>query len=240
MNRTKQFSVIIVFFLLIISSCSRNFNNRVENLVFLEEAEASSGEISAQRLAEIKASVRGFEDELDRKIEAGKETGNFYRQLGTEFMHQEMFGLALDSFQEALQIYPSSFTLYYHAGVCAARMSLAQVNQAEREDYLLQAEIYYRRAIQLNGRYSEVKYALAVLYFYEMERAWDAEPLLLELLENNPKDIDSLFLMGAVQASIGNRGEAVSYYEAIAEVSNDQDVIDQAMKNRNAIMGGME
>ncbi len=229
--------LILTVFLLV--SCSRNFKTRVDTITFLEESDLASGTVSPERMNEIKTSVHDYEKILDSKVEAGKEVGNFYRLLATEFMNHEMFGLALDSFKEALEIYPSSFTLFYYAGVCSARMSLVSVDDSIRRDYLFQAETYYLRALQLNRRYSEVQYALAVLYFYEMEQPWKAEPILLELLENQPGDIDSLFLMGAVQAAMGNSDDAVYYYETIADVSDEQDVIEQAMENRNAILGGI-
>ena len=239
-NRIMQIlaAVLIMLSLSLFTGCDKNLKARLNLLSYLERQKGGSEELSQEKIDELKKSIQACREELDRTLKLGKDLGNYYRLLALEYMDLEMYGLALDAFTQAIAIYPADTGLFYHGGICAGQMSRRQTSEAERQKFLLLAEKYYRTALNLNPRYWEADYALAVLYQFEMDRPADAEPLLENLLSIRPDNIDALFLMAGVQVSLGNRSRAIEYYETIASLTEDASVKDKALENRNLLMGG--
>lgn len=234
--KTVPFLLLLCLLLPLTAGCSDDTRQRVQRMVTWEARDLGE-ELPEERIKEIRKSIEYYEEELNRKVKAGMELGVFYRSLGLEYMALEMYGLALESFREAIIYFPAQHTLAYHAGVCAAQLSKTVLETSEREEYLSLAERYYLRSRQLEPGDDEVAYALAVLYYFEMKRPFDAEDLLERLLAKDPGNHRAGLLLGGVQASLGNIDQAILSYEAVVAGSEDPDLREAAMRNRDTLMG---
>lgn len=225
------------FFLPLAIACGDGSKAKLRRMMTWE-ARDGGGELPEERIEEIKKAIDFYQEELDRKVKAGMQLGVYYRSLGLEYMTQEMYGLALDNFTEALLYFPASPTLAYHAGVCAAQMAKAAMAPPKRGEYLSLAERYYLRSRQLDPGEGEAAYALSILYYFEMDRPLDAETLLEALVAEAPDNYRAGFLLGSVQASLGKVDQAILSYEAVTAGSEDQELREAAMRNRDLLMGG--
>ena len=224
------------FLFSLITGCQADTKARVRRMLTWE-ARDGGGELPQERIEKLKETLAFYREELDQKVKAGMEVGVYYRSLGLEYMTLEMYGLALDSFKEALLYFPVKHSLAYHAGVCAAQLAKAAVEPSLREEYLSLAEQYYLRSRQLDPGDGDVAYALAVLYYFEMNRPSEAEGLLESLLAEAPENHRAGLLLGSVQASQGRVDQAILSYEAVVEGSKDKELRDAAMRNRDILVG---
>lgn len=233
----KRFCLLlaIVVCLCLFSGCDRKLKGRISSLSTME---AQDGEVSRQRINELKKSIAEYQKNLDQALSAAVNLGDFHRSLGLEYMGLEMYQLALESFQAAMEIYPTSPALYYYAGLCAGQVYRGRINGAESEQYLSMAEQYYLRALGFNPGYADAAYALAVIYQLEMDRPQEAEGLLETVLALQPENINALFLFAGVKVKLGKIEEAVSYYEKIASVTKDAAARNLALQNRDELLAG--
>lgn len=227
-------AALALFVLVFCAGCDKKAKGRTASLT---EMEAQDGEVSRKRIDELKKNIQAARKDLDRSVSAGVNLGDYYRSLGLEYMALEMYGLALESFQAAMEIYPTSPVLFYYAGVCAGQTAKSQMDPQEHQNYLLLAEEYYKRALASNPAYGDAAYALGVLYQFELNQPREAESVLNNLLVYQPDNLSALFLMAGVKVTLGNREEAVAYYEKIAAVSKDEETKNTALANRDILLG---
>jgi cytochrome c-type biogenesis protein CcmH/NrfG len=202
----------------------------------LKRTEARAGaEADQRRIAELESGIRKYRQEVDRKVRASDQLGVYYRMLAVRYMELGMYRQAYEALEEARKIYPENPVLNYYAGVCAARLSLGQVEDEERRQWLERAERYYRRAIELDPLHSESMYALAVLLAYELKRPEEAEALLLRLLEREKKNADALFLLGGLYFGSGRLEQALEAYRRLEGLNLSEDRRRQAGENRKKI-----
>ena len=228
--------LILTLAMMLLGGCTKENKERLERMLTWEGRDTRS-EVPEERIAELRETLAEYQDELDRKVKAGMEVGVYYRTLGTEYMNLEMYGLALEAFKEAVFYLPASGSLHYQAGICAAQMAKASVDQAERAEYLRQAELYYLRALELAPRDWDAAYALGVLYYFELENPLEAERVLAPIAAGSPENYRARMLLGTVQAALGDLDRAIQSYEAVAEGSEDPDLAEAAMNNRAVLLG---
>jgi cytochrome c-type biogenesis protein CcmH/NrfG len=211
------------------AGCARRQDFYLEEL---KKTEAGRGaQADERRIAELEAGIRRYRQEVDRKVRASDQLGVYYRMLAVRYMQLGMFQQAYGALEEARKIYPENPILFYYAGVCAARLSQAQAEPSERQQWLERAERLYRRALALDPMHSETLYALAVLYVYELRRPQEAEELLVRLLEREKKNADALFLLGNVYYGAGRLEEALGVYRRLQGLRLPEDKRRQAEEN---------
>jgi len=201
----------------------------------LKKTEPPARQTDSRAITELEAGIRKYRDEVDRKVRAADQLGVYYRMLAVRYMEMGMFQKAYEALEEARRIYPENPILFYYAGVCAARLSQAQAEEASRQEWLARAERLYRRAVALDPLNSDSAYALAVLCFYELKRPAEAEELLLRLLERDKKNPEALFLLGDVYFGTGRFEEALGVYTRLEALSLSEDKRRQVEQNRKKI-----
>lgn len=224
-------SITVIF----LASCSQGRDPYLQDLL---ASEPQGEELADEEIAELRASIRELESELDRRLEISGNLGHFYRVLGKEFMDRRMFGPAMEAIDEALFYEPQNRILFYYMGVSAGQMAAAALDSAERTRLLERAEAAYLRAIEIDPGYVDARYGLSVLYVFEMERPRDAVVHLERGLEAQPNNVDLLFLRARVAVVEGRISEAVDLYDRIAEVSSDPEVVAAARENQRSLLGG--
>jgi tetratricopeptide (TPR) repeat protein len=201
----------------------------------MESAGYRGQEVPDGRIRELRREIDRYRQVVDQKVKANGQLGTCYKMLAVRYMDRQMFGEAYRSLQEALAVYPENPVLFQLAGVCAARMGQAQVEEGERERWMGTADALYRRAVELDPGYRDALYGLAVLLLFERDRPEEAGELADRILQRQTQDIDALFLKGQVEYRRGNLEEAVTIYDRIIQLSRSAERREQALGNKRQI-----
>jgi tetratricopeptide (TPR) repeat protein len=153
-------------------------------------------------------------------------------------MDREMYGLALDHVERAIEIQPENPILFYYGGVSAARMAKSTIEEGERNELLNDAEQYYLRSVELDPGYSEANYALAVLYLFELDRPVEAREYLNRVIEDEPRNDRAHMLLARSYAATGEVQRAAELYDEAAELTKTPEVREQALRNRQELLEG--
>ena len=221
---------LLLFTVIILISCSREDRDLYDRLESTEY-----GEISSEREAELKEDIRINKEILESKIEAARGLGSSYKMLGKLYLENEMYLLALDQFREAAKIYPENPILYYYAGLCSARYGKASVEDTEKYEYISNAEKYYKKAVEMDEKYSKAVIALSVLYLYELDKPEEAAVILNTLIQYESRNFEAMFLLANSYIQAGRTDEAVSLYEKIEKTADSKTYKRQAEKNRKEL-----
>ncbi len=152
------------------------------------------------------------------------------------FMDKRIYKEAMYYFLKAIEIYPENELLYYYSGLCTTRIAKSIIqNSSEKYEWLLAAEGYYKRAIELYPNYSEVLYALSILYIYEFNLPEDAEPYLLELKNLEQENTDARFLLANVYYMTARYEEAIFEYSDILSITDSSEIKERAIANQKQI-----
>lgn len=217
-------------------SCNLRQDDFLEDVLSLDPP-AVQEEPSEERIEEIEAAIERYREIVDAKVEASRNLAVYYKMLASEYIERSMFGLALEALDEAIAIEPENPSLFYTAGVSAARYAKSQVEEARALEWFARAEAYYRRCIELDPRHGDALYGLAVLYEFELDRSVEARNLLEELIELEPNNYPALGLLARIYVSEGRISDALTIYEDIAANSKDPELRRQAAENRRRLMG---
>jgi len=220
---------------LLLSSCGESRNRT--DLAARMAAEEGKAE-DDQRIAELKADIRGTEKLVEKTIEAVRDEGTYWRLLGMKYMDYRMWGPAMDAFDKAVAIYPEHSVLLYNRSISASQMALSSDTPELRNSYLLRSEAGYRRALAIDPKYSSPMYALAALLVFEMNRPREAAPLLENYLEIERSDINARFLLARVYLEAGMKGDALNLYDEIIRIAGNTSDVRKAEDLYNRVAGG--
>ena len=234
-NTTLMASVLLMTSLL--ASCNLRQDDFLEDVLALEAPSTTAEEPSEERIEELQAAIEEFRDVVEAKVEASRNMAVYYKMLASEYIERRMFGLALDALEEAIAIQPENPSLFYTAGVAAARFAKSQVEEAEALAWFARAESYYQRCIELDPRNGDAHYGLAVLYEFELDRSAEARTLLQNLISFEPNNYPALGVLARIYVSDGRVSDAISIYEDIVANSKDPDLREQAAENRRRLLG---
>ncbi len=228
--------IAVIAILPLITSCGDSKNR--EDLALrmaLEEGLVDDDE----RIAALKADIRAVEKQVEKTLESVRDEGSYWRLLGLKYMDYKMWGEAMAAFDEAVKIYPENAALLYNRALSAGQMALSADTPEAELSYFLRSESGYRRAITVNSRHTASMYALSVLLVFELERPFEAVPLLEDFLKIERSDINGRFLLARVYLEAGMKIEALNLYDEITKIARDQtDVIKAEELYRRAAGGG--
>lgn len=234
-NTTKLFVLLAAF---LAAGCARRQPTIVDELLAIEEGTYEGQELDNSTIEELKASIKELEAEVARTVDAGEKLVTYYKMVAVKYMDRDLFGLASDFFKKVLELQPSNRLVAYRLGVCVAQVALAQMDAAQRQQKFEEAERHYLYALRLYPKYDEALYAISVLYIFEFDRPYDAEPYLLRLLEGESRHFEGMFLLARVYVEQGRIDDAAALYDEIIDESGDDDQVEQAAKNLRELTGG--
>jgi tetratricopeptide (TPR) repeat protein len=195
-------------------------------------------ELPERTVEEMKQSIEQYKQKVEECVEANENLGMYYKMLALEYVDREMYGLALEHFENAINIYPENKILFYWSGVCAGRMSKSTVKEEEKQELLKTAEQYYLRAIELDRDYVDALYGLSILYVFEMDRIAEAEPLLKRILQRESRNVDAMFLLARVYAATGRIDNAVDMYDEIIDTTGNEEEKNKARQFKQQLSKG--
>ncbi|MGD9288609.1 MAG: glycosyltransferase [Desulfobacterales bacterium] len=122
---------------------------------------------------------------------------------------------ALNAFKKALEIDPSNATTHNDLGVL-------YYNQGDKEE----AFTYYRKAARLDPDNITFQKNLADFYYVEMGKVEEAMQIYVKALNANPKDIETLLVLGHICVALENFLDAKVFYSRVLEIEpGNQDAL---------------
>jgi tetratricopeptide (TPR) repeat protein len=215
------------------AACARDREAYLEPLKRMEPGEGKK--VSDRQIDELKAAIRRYQAEVDRKVRATQQLGIYYRMLAVRYIDLQMYQPAYEALEQARAIYPENAVLFYYSAVCAARLAQAQTEPARRGEWLGRSERLYRRAVVLDPDYPSALYGLAVLYVFELDRAQEAVDLLEHLLEKQKNNSEAMFLLGNVYYRLGKPEKALELYNRLVRMDLSADKRREAEANKRRI-----
>ena len=224
----KQFHLFLIALVFLLAACQPGRNTELAERVYeLEGGSAAEGQ-EPEEIREIRKDLNHWEDELNDAITAGRNTGRYYRTLGLKFLDYKMYGPARDSFSRALEFSPENGRLYYYRGVALSRMALTRQDPLLMQQEMTMVEQDYLRAIQVEPRFMSPYFSLAILYIYELNRPFEAQPYLEEYLSVERSDAKAHMLYGQLLEDAGALEEALDHYEKVLSLSGTEELKDKA------------
>jgi tetratricopeptide (TPR) repeat protein len=206
----------------------------------------------ASRIAEISGrggppeTIEGLRDALalyEKRIEAhvrdAAQTGVYWKILAVRLQDRGLHLEALEALEQAMNYNAEDPALRYLAGISAARVAKGtpDMMSADRRDrYYALSESAFLTAIDLDGSYSRPRYALGVLYTFDLNRPEDAIPHLVRFLELTVNDVDGMFVLARAYYMTARYGEALELYDRILSITKDLEKKMEAERNREHIM----
>jgi tetratricopeptide (TPR) repeat protein len=191
----------------------------------------------------LRSAIAAYEDAVEAHVRDAAQTGTYWKILATRLADKGMHLDALDALEMTLRYNAEDPTLFYLTGVSAGIVAKSSLDfprageTAERERYFGLSEQAYLRAIQLDPDYAKPRYALGVLYSFELDRPEDAIPHLARYLELMPRDVDGMFVLARAYYMAGRYEEAVDLYDRILVTTKDAKRLEEARSNRDYVMG---
>lgn len=192
---------------------------RRELSVRMAEIDGAAGD--DDRTAELRGRIRGVERDVERTLESVQDKGTYWRLLGMKYMDYQMWGEAYKALDEAVSIYPQNAALLYNRSLCAAQTALSADSPEERRSLIQRAEAGYRRALDVDPRYTPAMYALAVILIFENDSPQEAAGRLEDYLEIERSDTSARFLLARAYLSGGRDGDALRLYDQIIRLASE-------------------
>ena len=225
MKRIPSFVKVILSALLLFS-CKNNqadLEDLARRMAEMDGVEMS--EVDEKRTAQLILKIRTLEDDIGGVIEDQNNRAEFLKLLGLKYMDYRMWSLAAETFDGAVAVTPENSRLHYYRAVCLGQQAKAESDPVRTRELLLQAEEDYLIALEIEPGYSSAAYGLAILYVYELDRVYDGERLLDDLIRTDPSFIKGLMLRARLYEADGDRGRAVELYRRVREMGRDEEML---------------
>ena len=197
-------------------------------------------------IEDLKRALAAYEKLQEQHVKDAAQTGVYWKILASRFQDRGMHFQAIEALQRAIGIAPGDETLHYLLGLNAAYAAKSaydyQGEGAAGESsrrYFDLAERAYLRSIELEPRYNQARFALAVLYIYEMERPEEGIAQLTAYMEDRSGDTDAMFMMARAFFMLGRYREALTWYDQGIPLVKDRTQRAEAEENRRYILGMM-
>lgn len=194
---------------------------------------------------DLKRAIAAYEELQEQHVRDAAQTGTYWKILATRFQDKEMYTEAVNALEKAIFYSPDDEVLHYLLGVNASYTAKSMYSEGGEnssdkvERYFRLAETAYLRAIELESSYTQAKYALAVLYLFELGEPASAVPQLLSYMEGRSGDTDAMFLLARAYYMSGRFEEAVDWYDRAIPITKDENKRREAEKNRAFIRENM-
>ncbi|MDR1909053.1 MAG: tetratricopeptide repeat protein [Spirochaetaceae bacterium] len=191
----------------------------------------------------LREAIGRYERQIERHVEDAARTGTYWRILAVRLQDRGLHNEALGALERAVAYYPGDASLLYLTGLSAAAVAKSYLdfsggayNANAGSRYYALAEDAWLKAIALDGAYGRPRYALGVLYVFELNRPQDAIPVMERYLESAPLDADGMAVLAHAYALTGQYQAALDYYDRIIAVTGDAAKRAAAEESRQRVM----
>ncbi|MCX8123918.1 MAG: tetratricopeptide repeat protein [Spirochaetes bacterium] len=135
--------------------------------------------------------------------------GVLYQNLGAKYNEREAWDPAIDALQKALGYGRNNPLVHYQLAIAYANRG----SQLENKDDIDKAHIHYEKALQMDPNFTEAKYGLAILLFYEKENRQKAVQLMEEITKQKPTFYRARFALGRFYYENKDLNRSLSVYQ---------------------------
>jgi tetratricopeptide (TPR) repeat protein len=225
-----------ILVLLMAAGCRRQGEGYIDQMLALESSGFKGQTPQLSTVEDLKKAIEENRAEVEKKAIAAKNLGVYRKMLALKYMDAGMYGLALETLEQAIDIFPENAQLFYYSAICSARVAKAEVRDPKKAtDLFLEAETLYKRALFLDPVNTDAMYGLAVLYAVELGMPEEAEPIIRNILKRESKNMDALFLLARVLYQRARPEEAMVVYDDILALNPPEKIKSQAQSNRKQI-----
>ena len=195
-----------------------------------------------QSIEDLRKAIALYEKKIEAHVKDAAQTGIYWKILGSRLMdtrpgQKPLYNEALKALENAVRYYPEDETIHYLIGVASAALARSEYfSPAEQEEHYRLAEAAFLRAIDLQGRYTKALYGLGVLYVYNLDRPAEAVPYLELYVDINTRDTSGMFALASARALTQDYAGAVDLYDRILGLTKDQNVKENAERNKQQVM----
>ena len=180
-----------------------------------------------------------YEKQIEAHVRDAAQTGVYWKILAVRLQDRGLHQEALEALERAMDYNAEDPALRYMAGISAARIAKGTpdtIGADQRDRYYALSESAFLTAIDLDGTYSRPRYALGVLYTFDLNRPGDAIPHLVRFLELSKNDVDGMFVLARAYYMTSQYREALELYDRILSITKDADKKREAERNKRHIM----
>ncbi|MDR2097131.1 MAG: tetratricopeptide repeat protein [Spirochaetaceae bacterium] len=195
---------------------------------------------------DLKRAIAAYEKLQEQHIKDAAQTGVYWKILASRFQDKQMYFEAIDALQRAIEITPDDETLHYLLGLNAAYGAKSAYDYQDDGDmgersrgYFALAERAYLRSIELEPKYNQARFALAVLYIYELGRPEEGITQLAAYMDTRSGDSDAMMMMARAFYMLGRYREAIDWYDRGIPLIKDKGKRAEAEENRRYVLGLM-
>jgi glycosyltransferase involved in cell wall biosynthesis len=138
---------------------------------------------------------------------------------GEEFFRQGKLDEAKRTFMEALTLDSKNAAIHNN-------LAVVYHQQKDKE----KADIHYQKATQLAPDNMDFQKNLADFYYAELGRVEDAVNIYAAILKNNPKDVETLLILGHISLARENSEDAILFYRRVLEIEPDNKIARQQIE----------
>ncbi|AEJ19822.1 tetratricopeptide repeat protein [Gracilinema caldarium] len=198
-------------------------------------AEMGNGGAPPETIEGLKKAITVYGDRIEMYARDVAQIGIYWKILSVRLMDRKLYGEALETLKEAIRLQPEDATLHYLFGLSSSILAKSTYGK-EKESYFSQAEAAHLRAIELDTNYARPRYAIGVLYVFELNRPEAAIPHLKRYLELQTRDVDAMFILARAYYMTGDLKEALSLYDRIIAITRDTSKKSEAENNKKIIL----
>lgn len=135
--------------------------------------------------------------------------GVLYQNLGGKYNERGAWDPAIDALQKALGYGRNNPLVHYQLAIAYANRG----SQIGNKDDIDKAQIHYEKALQMDPNFTEAKYGLAIILFYEKENRTKAIQLIEEIAKQKPTFYRARFALGRFYYENKDLNKSLSVYQ---------------------------
>jgi tetratricopeptide (TPR) repeat protein len=190
----------------------------------------------------LREAIGAYEKQIELHVKDAAQTGVYWKILASRLQEKGLHNEALGALEHALYYNPEDAALHYLTGLSAAIVAKTHhnftgIDNPERDRLYALAEEAYLSSLKIDEKYLRPRYALGVLYVFELDRPQDAIPLMEKYLDFSTNDVDAMFVLARAYFETGNMERTLALYDMIISVTKDESKRREAQNNRQVVMG---
>jgi tetratricopeptide (TPR) repeat protein len=186
----------------------------------------------------LRDAIARYERQIEAHVRDAGQIGVYWKILAVRLQDRGLHQEALEALEQAMKYNAEDPSLRYLTGISAARVAKGTVDMTagERDRYYVLAESAFLTALGLDETYGRPRYALGVLYTFDLDRPEDAIPHLRRFLELAANDVDGMFVLARAYYMTSRYPEALDLYDRILRTTKDSDKKKEAQQNKQHVM----
>jgi len=208
-----NFKLIVIIIFLFVSCSSRDKSlDGIKN--YVNELKNKTLSTNKQKLNE---TLKKYNELIKILNTATVNKFKVLRQLGLSYLYNEMFDLAINSFEDALKIKPNDSDIHYYLG-----LSYALKSKVDKE-YNQMAQKEYLKALSLEPNNSKILYSISILYYFHLNKIKEAISFMKKAVKySSPKEYKPFSVLAKYYYDLKKYTMSKKYYkQSLIKTSNN-------------------